>query len=334
MCYNINMKIINESFDNKEFFDLPHVFYFANMKIGVFDIETTGLSPHKCQLILSGFIISDKNNIYKKQFFAESLEDEIYILKETIEILEELDVVVTYNGAKFDIPFVLQRAKFHNLPIKKLPYNLDIYKIVRSYSDIGKFTPNLKQKTLENYIGLWKDRADTISGKESVDLYFYYLNSGDKYAENKILLHNGDDIAQLYRLLPVLKQTDFHRAMYFMGFPIAYGVIKTIKINRNTLELSGVFYDNNRNYKCYNDESGYTVDFFNGKFDARIELIHSQQLTFINLEKMYASIEYFNNCGALIENHLILADNNNLNHLAINTISKYLMERIIKNELC
>ena len=38
--------------------------------------------------------------------------------------------------------------------------------------------------------------------------------------ERKIILHNRDDILQLYRLLPVLKNCDLHKALYACGYPV------------------------------------------------------------------------------------------------------------------
>ena len=83
--------------------------------------------------------------------------------------------------------------------MKKLsmPYNLDLYLVLNGHSPIKKFVPNLKQKTVENYMGLWQSRTDEISGAESVELYNTYEKTGREDLESKILLHNSDDVIQL-----------------------------------------------------------------------------------------------------------------------------------------
>lgn len=55
-------------------------------------------------------------------------------------------------------------------------------------------------------MGLSDSRKDSISGAESVELYLEYKKCQDQSLkeklEKKILLHNHDDLLQLYKLLP------------------------------------------------------------------------------------------------------------------------------------
>lgn len=125
----------------------------------------------------------------------------------------------------------------------KLPYNLDLYLMLNGHSPIRKLVPNLKQKTVENYMGLWQTRADEISGAESVELYNRYEKSGDPVLGEKILLHNSDDVLQLTRLTKIIAKADFHKAMFHLGFPVKHGanflVTDKIQIRRDSLSVSG-----------------------------------------------------------------------------------------------
>ncbi len=194
-------------------------FYFKGFNLGVLDIETTGLSPEHSAFILGGLICCNEKTF--EQFFVESFSEEKQVLEKFLERLRDLDVIITYNGKSFDMPFIVKRAEKLGITIDfKLPYNLDLYLVLNAHSHLRKILPNLKQKTVENFMGLWADRADEISGKESVDLFYSYLKNHDNKIRDIILLHNRDDVYQLAKLLPIIEKSDFHKAMHCMGFII------------------------------------------------------------------------------------------------------------------
>jgi uncharacterized protein YprB with RNaseH-like and TPR domain len=139
------------------------------MTTGVLDIETTGLNPSKNKFILGGLFNKNEEKVH--QLFAETRADEQEALAAYLDEIYKLDMVITYNGKHFDIPFIEKRAAAHKMNIEPLPYNLDLYLILNGHSPVKKFVPNLKQKTVENYMGLWVNRKDEIDGGESVELY-------------------------------------------------------------------------------------------------------------------------------------------------------------------
>ena len=205
------MKTLLERVDIARYENPDFDLYFGDKKIGIFDIETTGLSAQNARLILSGFVCFEEGSAIVKQYFAESLSDEAEILEKTYEELEKLDAAVTFNGKHFDFPFIAERARRlggFTRQLGRRHYNLDIYRLLNKYSDLRKYLPNLKQKTCEQFLGLGGERKDEISGAESVALYYEFLSSeGD--AKDKlrsfILLHNRDDVCQLARLFPLLE---------------------------------------------------------------------------------------------------------------------------------
>lgn len=329
------MKIIDDIYSAKEFEYLPFDIYFKNKRGAVFDIETTGLSPKKNALILSGFVIPQGSGKFLcRQIFAESLADEPLVIKETLKILSELDYIVTYNGASFDIPFLEKRMSFHKFKSRHMPYDLDLYKIVKTCSEIGKFTPNLKQKTIENYMGLWSDRKDDIDGALSITLYQTYLVSHDEVAEKKILLHNSDDVKQLYRILFILPRTDFHKAMCSYGFPLNDDAfIKNIALNKNILTVNGEITALNAYYRCYDDDAGIYTDINGNNLSVNIKLINEENLLFADLNAIDIPQETFANCGGLVKHYLVISEDGNINFDAAASLGKYLTERIIKNGL-
>ncbi len=354
------MKILEATYDEKLFNYAPFDIYFGNKRGAVFDIETTGLSPKKASLILSGFVIPKSDGrLCLKQFFAESLDDEANVISETLKLLYELDYVVTYNGLSFDMPFVINRAKKYmadgllpcdsrentskNIDIdERLPYNLDLFRLLKRYSELRSFVPNLKQKTIENYLGLWDKRFDTIDGKESIDLYASYLASKNPLLLEKILLHNSDDVKQLYRLLAVLKKLDLHKAVCFEGFPldiyadVAKNIkaeISQIKLKKDQLCISGFIKNTSLNCKSFDDEKGLFINFNNKHFTVNKKLINAENIVFANLTSINLSQNLFKNCGGLMDDFLVIFDGKEINYNATALLGKYLIERIIKNEL-
>lgn len=200
--------------------------YFGGMKVGVFDIETMGLNPSHAEVILAGFLqVQPDGSAVATQYFASSKQDEPELLGAIFEEFKKYDYLLTYNGKHFDLPFVCKRAEVNGFDnFRPGCYNLDLYLVLHGHSNLKKVIKSLKQKNVEDYMGLHVDRKDEISGAESILLYEAYVEERDpelkEALKEKILLHNHDDLLQLYRILPVIQQTDIHRAMSYLGFPV------------------------------------------------------------------------------------------------------------------
>ena len=213
--------------------------YFKDRSFAVFDIETTGLSPAYCKVILSGILLVKGDECQVIQFFADQAGDEKEILQQTVDILKSVDYIITYNGRHFDIPFVEKRARKYKIDIGICPYDLDLYLIINGHSELKSVLPNLKQKSVEIFMGLSSGRDDEISGKESVDLYNRYMTTKSFDLERKILLHNHDDLIQLYRILAIISKVNFHRAMFKLGFIAGDYLIKRVNMAGRDLHVLG-----------------------------------------------------------------------------------------------
>ncbi len=214
--------------------------YFGQKKIAVFDIETTGLSPASCTVILSGILQIRGGSAQVIQLFADQEDDEAEIIRKTLQILQSADAILTYNGRHFDLPFMEARAKKHGITGFSFPCNLDLYLVVSGHSPLRQILPSLRQKSLEVFMGLSDSRSDEISGGESVELYHRYRQTRSFALEKKILLHNHDDLFQLYNLLPIIEKCDFHRAMFRLGFPAGSFQIRKIAFSGRELRVAAL----------------------------------------------------------------------------------------------
>lgn len=183
------MEVITKTIDN--LIDIPKNHF-------VFDIETTGLSPKYCKVILIGILYNLNNKTIIKQYFAESEEEEKDLLLKFINDIKTFDHHITFNGVSFDIPFLNSRFNSNDIDfsIDKCD-DIDILRIVKPFKEKLSLS-DCKLKTIEKYMGI--QREDTISGKESVELYKNFVISKDISLKEKILLHNYEDIYYLGKI--------------------------------------------------------------------------------------------------------------------------------------
>lgn len=327
------MKYIIDTIPYPSYCSKAFQLYFSGLDIGVLDIETTGLSPQRSKFVLGGLLTPEDGQLKAAQFFVETLDEEQETLRAYVKAVSEKDLVLTYNGRHFDIPFIQGRSQE---PVD-LPFNLDLYLLVKSYSPIRAFLPNLKQKTVENFMGFWEHREDEISGKESADLYYRYLSSRDPAVREKILLHNHDDIVQLYRLLKVLEKSDFHKAMARMGFPLRSQsgirlIIERISTSENQLRIRGRQRSPAVNYRCFEWDGIPCSAYFNKEektFSVSIPLIRHSGLMLVDLKALKMDIDPFLKYPGCQEGFLILEEQGEKHYLQTNHFIKLFLERML-----
>lgn len=303
--------------------------YFGDMNIAVFDIETLGLMANKHPVILGGICYFDRE-LTCLQYFAENLEDEEKVIGDCARELQKFDAVITFNGNRFDIPFFKKRANIFDIPLNAFPYHLDLYPVIRKFSDIKHFVPNMKQKTIEKFMGHF-ERTDEITGKESIELYYAYLRLRDTLLKEKILLHNSDDVFQLYRLLDVIKKTDFHAAMNALGFPFKTscnrGIITKIEITGEKLVIKGTIGMSSGEEINFSDKINYMVN-SRGGFKISFDLTPFKGYLIADLRDLMPFENPVNASPSFADDYLIVKEGRNIKTFEINMLSKLLTERI------
>ncbi len=318
--------------------------YFGGMRLGVFDIETLGLNAARNEVVLAGIMsVNPDGSAVQTQYFIESPDEEAELLNILMKELNSYDVILTYNGRHFDVPFITRRGQALCGPDYRInPYNLDLYLIINGHADFKHYLPNLRQCSVEEYMGVALSRADEISGKESIQLYYDYLDCPDpdqkQALEEKILLHNHDDLVQLYRILPVIQQTNMHSAMNSLGFPVK-GLngwpdlfASTIRVSPQALTVSGEYSGTALSYAAFSShEWPYQCSFAaDGTFSFTFPVQNLKGSRFINARMFLDDMSDIENLGGYVNGFLILEEKNKRNLLEINTITKKLLENFMK----
>ena len=167
-----------------------------------FDIETTGFSPANTTLYLIGCARRKGNLICIDQFFADTPDEERLILSAFLELLKPYRTLITFNGLGFDIHYLTAKCQTYGMPAPFLEFsNLDIFRALSKFKKIFK-VPNLKQKTVEKFLGI--GREDFYSGGDLINVYHQYVVTQEEEARHLLQLHNFEDVLGMIDLLPIL----------------------------------------------------------------------------------------------------------------------------------
>ena len=172
--------------------------YFPGKKVCMFDIETTGLSPMNSFTYIIGVNIKVGDDWQIIQLFNDDGRSEPEMINAFFDIISDYDVLVEFNGDRFDIPYIEKRmnvitnklhVRFEN-GFNKIT-SFDLMKCIKPYK-YALGLPNIKQKTIEKYLGI--DRVDTFNGGQLIDVYLNFVTTGDKKSRELVLRHNRDDM--------------------------------------------------------------------------------------------------------------------------------------------
>jgi uncharacterized protein YprB with RNaseH-like and TPR domain len=162
------------------------------------DIETTGLSM--APLFLIGLMYAQGERLVVDQLFARDYSEEETVLRFLGELMPRFDILVTFNGITFDVPFIQERMTIHRLSFSPPAVHIDLLPLARSV--VGGRTPNHRLQTLEMHLCKRK-RVGDISGAEIPDAYHDFVRTGDAKDMANIFHHNRLDLVTMLQLVTV-----------------------------------------------------------------------------------------------------------------------------------
>lgn len=183
---------------------IPDVLYF--------DIETTGFIHTSSFLYMIGLFYVREGRLRRIFLFAENSDDEKQVLVTFEKYLDRFDKVCTFNGNRFDIPYVEWRCKELGLRTalsRKISVDmLEDFKPLKRLLGLER----MNQKSLEVFLGL--HREDRFNGGQLISLYHEYARTGDERLERVITLHNINDIEGMEKITELYAYLQIRNALF------------------------------------------------------------------------------------------------------------------------
>jgi uncharacterized protein YprB with RNaseH-like and TPR domain len=149
------------------------------------DIETTGLSPHDSELTVIGICVERGRRHQVVQLVGDGITDEALW-----NALEGVGRIYTYNGLRFDLPFIAARI---GVNLAETLQHRDLMFDCWRNRLYGGF------KSVERKLGISRKTVG-IDGFEAVRLWYRYVNDGDEDALSLLLEYNREDVVNLKKL--------------------------------------------------------------------------------------------------------------------------------------
>lgn len=155
------------------------------------DIETTGLSPYYDVITIIGTYNGKNTKLFVKDNNLEDIQD----------YLKQFEILVTFNGKTFDVPFI--QKVFPD--IKVPPVHIDLRFLLKSIGISGPL------KVIEKKMHIVRD-ADiaNIDGREAAVLWSRFIK-GDDDAFKNLVAYNISDTINLKKLMDICYTTKIER---------------------------------------------------------------------------------------------------------------------------
>jgi uncharacterized protein len=146
------------------------------------DIETTGLSPYDSQLTVIGIHCCNGDDGNFVQLVGKDIK-----AYSVLEALEGVQTIYTYNGHRFDLPFIHRRL---GINLEELFTHHDLMFDCWRCKLYGGF------KGVERQLGIPRKLTE-VNGLEAVRLWYRYVESFDLDALKTLLEYNKEDVLNL-----------------------------------------------------------------------------------------------------------------------------------------
>lgn len=153
------------------------------------DIETTGLSPSGSEITVVGIYLCREEDSEFIQFVGRDINAEAIM-----EALEGVDEIYTYNGSRFDLPFI---HSYCGVDLTIHFHHRDLM------FDCWKKNLHGGLKGVERQLGIAREDKE-VDGREAIRLWWKYVDSFDLEALDKLCAYNKEDVVNLKTLRDTL----------------------------------------------------------------------------------------------------------------------------------
>jgi len=149
------------------------------------DIETTGLSSEYCEITVIGIHLCNGLDSAFIQLVGEDVNAD-----SVVDALKGVQIIYTYNGSRFDLPFITSRL---GINLAELFTHRDLMYDCWRCKLYGGF------KAVERQLGIERKLTE-VNGYEAVRLWWRYVNDYEEDALNTLLEYNKEDVLNLKTL--------------------------------------------------------------------------------------------------------------------------------------
>ena len=168
------------------------------------------------------------NELIYSQYYIEDEKEEKELILELSKLLNNKKII-SYNGDRFDFPFIRKKMEKYNIPNFKFE-NTDIY---RQLQKLNFFLdePSLKAINLGKRLGF--DVHDHVNQQEMPKIFKMYQELKDNEMLSKLIYHNYIDLQVLSHIYEY-KESILNRILTINNKKFT-GVLKTLYIQKNFL---------------------------------------------------------------------------------------------------
>jgi uncharacterized protein YprB with RNaseH-like and TPR domain len=164
------------------------------------DLETTGLAH--TPLFLIGTLGWEDDDLVVRQYLARDYAEEAATIELFAEELSRRNMLSSFNGKSFDIPYVRMRSIAHSI---KCEINHPHFDLLHECRRVWKGSfPNCKLQTLEQRVCGRPARVGDIPGRDIPMAYHAFVRTGNATEIAQIMRHNMLDLLTLAELVTKL----------------------------------------------------------------------------------------------------------------------------------
>lgn len=190
-CYLITDECISE-FRKIDYDNLAG--FCKNEDLAIIDIETLGLSFESpmSPIILLGIANIGKNKVCTHQFLLQDISDELGAIWSFLSYIKDGSSLVTYNGEKFDIPYIKQRLAYYGMETSLSNPHFDAIHFTRR--KLWSKLHDCRLQTVEKYFGI---QRGIDCGWVVPHFYNTFLKTRNVGPLVAIVKHNKQDLINL-----------------------------------------------------------------------------------------------------------------------------------------